>query len=229
MLDRQDGCEYVFIWRTSEACPIRKSQGKSKAISTVKLHQRLLWSCKSRSKLFLPGENCRVRDPKSGYVFDFSSLKGRDYPIQSGKYTYHLSICGALEKDVCTHKDTGIESVSSCQVEGDNQKIAGIKNRLKENPKTAECFDLCVVFLCLTFLCVWAGMANQVLSFVGDQIILNYTSGETCHTVYQRSTEISFSCHPDRHPVSVTGFWAIDKDLILNLRASMLKMSESPY
>ncbi|XP_072218868.1 cation-independent mannose-6-phosphate receptor isoform X2 [Leuresthes tenuis] len=140
MLDRQDGCEYVFIWRTSEACPIRKSQG----------------------------ENCRVRDPKSGYEFDFSSLKGRDYPIQSGKYTYHLSICGALEKDVCTHKDTGIESVSSCQVEGDNHKIAG--------------------------------MANQVLSFVGDQIILNYTSGETCHTIYQRSTEISFSCHPDRHP-----------------------------
>ncbi|KAM4522347.1 cation-independent mannose-6-phosphate receptor isoform 2-T2 [Odontesthes bonariensis] len=140
MLDRQDGCEYVFIWRTSEACPIRKSRG----------------------------ENCRVRDPKSGYDFDFSSLKGRDYPIQSGKYTYHLSICGALEKDVCTHKDTGIESVSSCQVEGGNHKIAG--------------------------------MANQILSFVGDQIILNYTSGEACHTVYQRSTEISFSCHPDRHP-----------------------------
>ncbi|KAM9704645.1 cation-independent mannose-6-phosphate receptor [Menidia menidia] len=140
MFDRQDGCEYIFVWRTSEACPIRKSQG----------------------------DNCRVRDPKSGYEFDFSSLKGRDYPTTSGKYTYHLSVCGALQRDVCTHKDTGIESVSSCQVSADSHKIAG--------------------------------MANQVLSFVGDQIILNYTNGETCHKVFQRSTEISFSCHPDRHP-----------------------------
>ncbi len=29
MFDRQDGCEYVFVWRTSEACSIRKSQGKN--------------------------------------------------------------------------------------------------------------------------------------------------------------------------------------------------------
>lgn len=28
MFDRIDGCEYVFIWRTSEACPVRKSQGE---------------------------------------------------------------------------------------------------------------------------------------------------------------------------------------------------------
>ncbi|XP_028253968.1 cation-independent mannose-6-phosphate receptor [Parambassis ranga] len=140
MFDRKDGCEYVFIWRTSEACPIRKAQGK----------------------------NCRVRDPKSGYEFNLSSLKGQDYSIHSGKYTYYLSVCGALQKDVCTHHDTGIESVSSCQVEGDSHKIAG--------------------------------MSNQILTYVGDQIILNYTNGETCHKIYQRSTEIHFSCHPDRHP-----------------------------
>lgn len=29
MFDRREGCEYVFIWRTSEACPVRKSQGES--------------------------------------------------------------------------------------------------------------------------------------------------------------------------------------------------------
>ncbi|XP_070781683.1 cation-independent mannose-6-phosphate receptor [Enoplosus armatus] len=140
MFDRRDGCEYVFIWRTSEACPIRKSQG----------------------------DDCQVRDPKSGYLFNLSSLKGRDYPIKSDKYTYHLSVCGGLQKGICTHKDTGIETVSSCQVEGDTHKIAG--------------------------------MANQVLSYVGDQLILNYTNGETCHKIYKRSTEIYFSCHPDRHP-----------------------------
>uniref|UniRef100_A0A3B4X1H8 Insulin-like growth factor 2 receptor n=1 Tax=Seriola lalandi dorsalis TaxID=1841481 RepID=A0A3B4X1H8_SERLL len=140
MFDRKDACEYVFIWRTSEACPIRKSQG----------------------------DECRVRDPQSGYEFNLSSLKGRDYPVPSGKYTYHLSICEGLKRGVCTHKDTGSDLVSSCQADGDNHKIAG--------------------------------MANQVLSYVGDQLILNYTNGETCHKIYQRSTEIYFSCHPDKHP-----------------------------
>nr|XP_046229339.1 cation-independent mannose-6-phosphate receptor [Scatophagus argus] len=140
MFDRQDGCEYVFIWRTSEACPIRKSQG----------------------------DNCRVHDPKSGYEFNLNSLKGKDYQANNNKYIYHLSICEGLQGDVCTRKDTGGEAVSSCQVYGTNQKIGG--------------------------------MANQVLSYVGDQLILNYTNGETCHKIYQRSTEIYFSCHPDRHP-----------------------------
>lgn len=28
LFDRKDGCEYVFVWRTSEACPVRKSQGE---------------------------------------------------------------------------------------------------------------------------------------------------------------------------------------------------------
>ncbi|XP_049445309.1 cation-independent mannose-6-phosphate receptor isoform X1 [Epinephelus fuscoguttatus] len=138
MFDREDGCEYVFIWRTSEACPIRKSQG----------------------------DNCRVRDPKSGYEFNLSSLKGQDYPVRNDKYIYHLSVCGGLQRGICTHKDTGI--VSSCQVDGVNQKIAGL--------------------------------ANQVLSYVGDQLILNYTNGESCHKIYNRSTEIYFSCRPDRHP-----------------------------
>uniref|UniRef100_I3KFD8 Insulin-like growth factor 2 receptor n=1 Tax=Oreochromis niloticus TaxID=8128 RepID=I3KFD8_ORENI len=144
MFDRIDGCEYVFIWRTSEACPIRKSQGA----------------------------DCRVRDPKSGYEFDLSSLKGRDYTLNAAKYTYYLSICGGLKADVCTQKKTKGETVSSCQVAGERHKIAG--------------------------------MANQVLTYVGDQIILNYTSGEICHKVYQRSTNIYFSCNPDRNPVSLT-------------------------
>ncbi|XP_041660412.1 cation-independent mannose-6-phosphate receptor [Cheilinus undulatus] len=140
MFDRKDGCEYVFIWRTSEACPIRKTQGV----------------------------DCKVRDPRSGYEFNLNTLKGKDYSVTNDKYTYHLSICEGLQKGVCTHLDTGIETVSSCQVNGDTHKIAGV--------------------------------ANQVLSYVGDQLILNYTGGETCHRIYKRSTEIYFSCHPDRNP-----------------------------
>ncbi|KAM3833852.1 cation-independent mannose-6-phosphate receptor [Diretmus argenteus] len=140
VFDRQDGCEYVFIWRTSEACPIRKSQG----------------------------DECRVVDPRTGYTFDLSSLKGTDHPVHSGKYIYHLSVCGGLQRGVCTHQGTGSQLVSSCQADGSTHRIAG--------------------------------MANQVLSYVGDQLILNYTGGETCHKIYQRSTEIYFSCHPDKHP-----------------------------
>ncbi|KAM3602400.1 uncharacterized protein V6R79_003255 [Siganus canaliculatus] len=140
LFDRRDGCEYVFVWRTSEACPVKKSQG----------------------------DNCRVRDPKSGYEFDLSSLKGRDVQVRNDKYLYHLAVCGALQKDVCTHVDTGSDAVSSCQVEGSSHKIGGL--------------------------------ANQLLTYVGNQLILNYTGGETCHKVYQRSTEIYFSCHPDKHP-----------------------------
>ncbi|XP_034555992.1 cation-independent mannose-6-phosphate receptor [Notolabrus celidotus] len=140
MFDRLDGCEYVFIWTTSEACPIKKSEGR----------------------------DCKVRDPRSGFEFNLNSLKGRDYQVRNEKYIYHLSVCEGLQRGICTHKDTGIETVSSCQVDGDNHKIAG--------------------------------MSNQVLSYVGDQLILNYTEGETCHKIYRRTTEVYFSCHPDRHP-----------------------------
>uniref|UniRef100_A0A8D0D7T5 Insulin-like growth factor 2 receptor n=1 Tax=Sander lucioperca TaxID=283035 RepID=A0A8D0D7T5_SANLU len=136
MFDRKDGCEYVFIWRTSEACPIRKSQG----------------------------DNCRVRDPKSGFEFNLSSLKGQDYPVHSDAYIYHLSVCGGLKRGICTHKDTGNASVSSCQVKGETHKIAGTEDQPKP-------------------------------------LILNYTNGEVCHKIYNRSTEIYFSCHPDRDPV----------------------------
>nr|XP_020473896.1 cation-independent mannose-6-phosphate receptor isoform X2 [Monopterus albus] len=138
MFDRKDGCEYVFVWRTSEACPVRKSQG----------------------------DNCRVRDPRSGYEFNLSSLKGKDYLVGSEGYIYHLSVCGGLQRDVCTN--SGIGEVSSCQVKENNHKNAG--------------------------------MANQILSYVGDQLILNYTNGDTCHRIYNRSTEIYFSCHPDMQP-----------------------------
>uniref|UniRef100_A0AAZ3RS97 Insulin-like growth factor 2 receptor n=1 Tax=Oncorhynchus tshawytscha TaxID=74940 RepID=A0AAZ3RS97_ONCTS len=141
VFDRQDGCEYVFIWRTSEACPLTSAQG----------------------------ENCKVKDPRSGYMFDMSSLSGKDYMVKSGQYQYHFSVCGGLKRGICTHKDTGSDQVSACQVKGSTHRIAGL--------------------------------ASQTLSYVGDQIVLNYTGGETCHKIYQRSTEIYFSCHPKMNPV----------------------------
>lgn len=143
------------------------------------------------------GDHCQVRDTKSGYMFDLSSLKGTDYSVQSGKYTYHLSVCGGLQRDVCTHKDSSGDAVASCQVDGNSQKIGGT-----EPPEVSPALAALGRFLtCVRLLP--AGMATQVLSYVGDQLILNYTGGETCHKIYQRSTEIYFSCHPDQNPVSV--------------------------
>lgn len=139
MFDRTDGCEYVFVWRTSEACPIRTVQG----------------------------DNCRVRDPKSGYEFNLSSLKGRDFSVTNDKYTYYLSVCGGVQTSVCGHSSSG-NTVSSCQVNGANHKVAGL--------------------------------ANQVLTYIDDHIILNYTDGETCHVIYNRTTEVYFSCDPKKNP-----------------------------
>lgn len=143
MFDRIDGCEYVFIWRTSEACPIRKSQGKNVCDSGQKMflkvkHRDKICTFSVHCTLYtvhynklsehsLIGADCRVRDPKSGYEFDLSSLKGKDYSLNAAKYIYYLSICGGLQTNVCTHKKTEGETVSSCQVAGGKHKIAGMK------------------------------------------------------------------------------------------------------
>lgn len=81
------------------------------------------------SKRVLPGDDCRVRDPKSGYEFNLSSLKGQDHSVTSNNYVYHLSICEGLHKGICTHKETAPDAVSSCQVEGKTHKIAGMANK----------------------------------------------------------------------------------------------------
>lgn len=137
VFDRKDGCEYVFMWRTSEACPIKR----------------------------VHGENCKVTDPKSGYEYNLMPLAGKDYEVKGSNYEYHFAMCGPLKTSVCPH---GPDSVSSCQVEGDKHRIAGI--------------------------------ANQNLTFDDGIIMINYTQGETCHTIYERSTAIIFSCDHSKNP-----------------------------
>ncbi|XP_051500970.1 cation-independent mannose-6-phosphate receptor-like [Myxocyprinus asiaticus] len=138
MFDRRDGCEYVFIWRTSEACPIRRVQG----------------------------ENCKVRDPKSGYEYNLAPLAGKDYEVKGLHYEYHFAVCGPITTSVCPHGPSGL--VSSCQIEGQNHRIAGI--------------------------------ANQNVTFDDGIIMINYTQGETCHKIYERSTAILFSCDHSKNP-----------------------------
>ncbi|KAI2652218.1 Cation-independent mannose-6-phosphate receptor [Labeo rohita] len=85
MYDRKDDCEYVFIWRTSEACPIRRVQG----------------------------ENCKVKDPKSGYEYNLTPLAGKDYQVKDMNYEYNFAVCGPVTSTVCPHGPSN--SVSSCQ------------------------------------------------------------------------------------------------------------------
>uniref|UniRef100_A0A8C1GAT4 Insulin-like growth factor 2 receptor n=1 Tax=Cyprinus carpio TaxID=7962 RepID=A0A8C1GAT4_CYPCA len=138
MFDRKDDCEYVFIWRTSEACPIRRVQG----------------------------ENCIVKDPKSGYEYNLTSLAGKDYEVKKLSYEYHFAVCGPLTSSVCPHGLSN--SVSSCQVEGSTHRIAGL--------------------------------SNQNLTFDDGIIMINYTNGEKCHKIYERSTAILFSCDHSKNP-----------------------------
>ncbi|KAL7871544.1 hypothetical protein SRHO_G00065270 [Serrasalmus rhombeus] len=55
VFDFKDGCEYVFIWRTSEACPVKRVMGK----------------------------DCKVKDPRSGYEYNLMPLSGKDYEVKS--------------------------------------------------------------------------------------------------------------------------------------------------
>ncbi|XP_066532658.1 cation-independent mannose-6-phosphate receptor isoform X2 [Hoplias malabaricus] len=138
VFDRKDGCEYVFIWRTSEACPVRR----------------------------VSGENCKVKDPRSGFEYDLSPLSGKDYEVSSEKYKYHLAVCGPIKDSVCPNVDK--KQVASCQVEGSIKKISGL--------------------------------STQTLTFDDGVIMINYTQGERCHKIYERSTAILFICDPSKNP-----------------------------
>ncbi|XP_058881252.1 cation-independent mannose-6-phosphate receptor [Acipenser ruthenus] len=144
VFERTDGCEFVFIWRTSEACPVRRSQG----------------------------EKCQVKDPRNGYVFDLKPLSGQDYEVNEGEYKYHISVCSPLKAEVCAGKTPeGVDPVSSCQVKpgsGGFQKVAG--------------------------------RYTQNLTYEDGLIMINYTRGQKCHNIYERSTAIMFYCDHSRTP-----------------------------
>ncbi|KAM4694239.1 cation-independent mannose-6-phosphate receptor [Discoglossus pictus] len=100
VFEQKDDCEYVFSWRTSEACPVIRSSG----------------------------DNCQVTDPKNGYVYNLKSLGDKDYNVKAEGYDYYFRVCGAVTAPECkTNAKTG--TVSSCQVKGGTSKIAGLLNQ----------------------------------------------------------------------------------------------------
>ncbi|KAF7462368.1 cation-independent mannose-6-phosphate receptor [Marmota monax] len=131
-----DDCEYVFVWRTVEACPVVRAEG----------------------------DNCQVKDPRHGNLYDLRPLGLQDTVVSAGEYNYHFRVCGKLSSDVCPTPDRS-KVVASCQE--------------KQGP---EGFHKV------------AGLLTQKLTYENGLLKMNYTGGDTCHQVYQRSTTIFFYC-----------------------------------
>ncbi|XP_075719002.1 cation-independent mannose-6-phosphate receptor [Rhinoderma darwinii] len=82
VFQEQDGCEYVFTWRTSEACPVARAEG----------------------------DNCQVKDPKYDYVYDLRPLGEKDTEVADGEYSYQLKVCGELTKSACSSQAPTVSS-----------------------------------------------------------------------------------------------------------------------
>ncbi|MBZ3890423.1 Cation-independent mannose-6-phosphate receptor, partial [Sciurus carolinensis] len=131
-----DDCEYVFVWRTVEACPVVRAEG----------------------------DNCQVKDPRHGNLYDLRPLGLSDTVVSAGEYTYYFRVCGKLSSGVCSTSDRS-RVVSSCQE--------------KRGP---EGFHKV------------AGLLTQKLTYENGVLKMNSTGGDTCHQVYQRSTTVVFYC-----------------------------------
>ncbi|XP_022416368.1 cation-independent mannose-6-phosphate receptor [Delphinapterus leucas] len=131
-----DDCEYVFVWRTVEACPVVRVEG----------------------------DNCEVRDPRHGNMYDLKPLGLNDTVVSAGEYTYYFRVCGKLSSGVCSTNDKS-KVISSCQAKRGPQGFQKV-----------------------------AGLLTQKLTYENGVLKMNYTGGDTCHKVYQRSTTVIFYC-----------------------------------
>ncbi|XP_069625297.1 cation-independent mannose-6-phosphate receptor [Ranitomeya imitator] len=101
LFQEQDGCEYIFVWRTSEACPVVTAKG----------------------------DNCQVRDPKYDYVYDLRPLGEKVIEVAVSEYKYQLKVCGGIAESVCSSKAPSGTTVSSCQIKGNKAMLAGLTNQ----------------------------------------------------------------------------------------------------
>ncbi|XP_037376580.1 cation-independent mannose-6-phosphate receptor isoform X2 [Talpa occidentalis] len=131
-----DECEYVFVWRTVEACPVIRAEG----------------------------DNCEVRDPRHGHLYNLRSLSLNDTIVTAGEYTYYFRVCGQLSSSVCLGGEKA-KAVSSCQEKRGPQGFHKV-----------------------------AGLLTEKLTYENGLLKMNYTGGDRCHQVYERSTTIYFYC-----------------------------------
>uniref|UniRef100_A0A8C4P4C4 Insulin like growth factor 2 receptor n=1 Tax=Dromaius novaehollandiae TaxID=8790 RepID=A0A8C4P4C4_DRONO len=133
VFEQEDDCEFVFVWRTLAACPIHKAEG----------------------------DNCQVKDPRYGHVYNLKPLSAKDIKVSTDEYDYYFRVCGEIT-ELCK---PGVHAVSSCQV----KKVDNTFRKV-------------------------AGLLTEKLTFKNGLIMINYTSGEKCHKIYERSTAILFYC-----------------------------------
>ena len=62
----------------------------------------------------LEGDNCEVKDPRHGNLYDLKPLAVNDTVVSAGEYTYYFRVCGKLSSDVCSTDDKS-KVISSCQ------------------------------------------------------------------------------------------------------------------
>ena len=62
----------------------------------------------------LEGDNCEVKDPRHGNLYDLKPLAVNDTIVSAGEYTYYFRVCGKLSSDVCPTDDKS-KVISSCQ------------------------------------------------------------------------------------------------------------------
>lgn len=60
------------------------------------------------------GDNCQVKDPRHGNLYDLRPLGLSDTVVSAGEYTYYFRVCGKLSSGVCSTSDRS-RVVSSCQ------------------------------------------------------------------------------------------------------------------
>ena len=101
-----DGCTFIFHWKTAAGCPIENVQGSK----------------------------CTVSDPKSDTIFNLIPLtKKNNVVMYSGNMTenneqatFKLNVCGALPAKTCGDR----EDIGACLIKKNGKKIAlGKKSR----------------------------------------------------------------------------------------------------
>ncbi|XP_060687644.1 cation-independent mannose-6-phosphate receptor isoform X3 [Hemiscyllium ocellatum] len=143
IFQEMDECEFLFVWRTPAACPIRRAEG----------------------------ENCQIKDPKFGYVIDLRPLANEDQKVTVDEYTYHFRVCDYLRNPDCGSSSQDENAVSACQTKPHDDNFKKI-----------------------------AGRFTQHLTYEDGLIMINYTRGDICHKIYERSTAILFYCDHSQTP-----------------------------
>lgn len=92
----------------------------------------------------LEGDNCEVKDPRHGNLYDLKPLALNDTIVSAGEYKYYFRVCGKLSANVCLTEDKS-KVVSSCQEKPGPQgfhRVAGAMGFLLLLLQSGEMFKI---------------------------------------------------------------------------------------